>query len=327
MKLDFETLQSITFGAVRTWKTENGNVGYARVTENEEEGWRAVRDVLGNRAKAAAGIRFDFHTDADSFTLSLPRGHKVDVWFNDVLCHQLLFDDLKKEGKEPTVTVPIRGPLGEKYDECRVTLWLSAHWICEVAYLALDGATFVRPHEYKHKLLFLGDSIAHGWNGVNDSMGYTSRIARFFDADCVLAAVGGGIFAPTTIEDNGFNPDAILIAYGTNDFTGRPSFESLCQNCDEYLDKIKAIYPGRPVFVVTPTFRKDNQPRNAGGFAEVRQAITERAEARGFYVIDGGKILPPSDLYFAGDGVHPNDLGFAEMALHVIPAMKDVLGW
>jgi len=325
MQLDFDTIKSITKGAVRFRQKEQG-LTFDRCTEGEVTAWRTARDVLGDRAGTTCGIRLDFHTDAKSVSFSLASGNKVDVWINGILRHQISFDGLRQTD-DPTATVPLVDPLGEPYAESRVTLWMPSHSCATLSFLKLEGATYVRPHVYRHRMLILGDSIAQGWNSKHDSMSYALRLAAFFDADCVNAAVGGGCFYPDTVEPNGYDPEGVLVAFGTNDFVHWSSEEEFHTHCVAYLDRVKALYPNKPTLVVTPTYRVQNEPCHAGTFADCRKTVADEAARRGFAVADGFSLLPPLDDYYAGDGLHPSELGFIEMAISLIPYVQKAFGW
>ena len=325
MQLDFETIRSITKGAVRIRQNERG-VTFDRCTDGEVAAWRATRDVLGDRAGTTCGVRLDFHTDAKSISFSLASGNKVDVWINGILRHTISFDGLRQTD-DPTATVPLTDPLDRPYAESRVTLWMPSHSCATLAFLKPDGATYVRPHVFKHKLLFLGDSITQGWNSKHDSMGYALRLAAYFDADCVNAAVGGGCFVPETVEPNGYDPEGVLVAFGTNDFVFWPSKEEFHAHCVAYLDRVRELYPDKPILVVTPTYRVEHAPGRTGTFAGCCRMIADEASARGFAVVDGFTLLPPLDDYYAGDGLHPCELGFLEMAINLIPHVQKTFGW
>ena len=324
MQLSFEKIKELTKGAVRVWQTEAG-VAFSRNTEGEEAAWRAEKPSLGNGSVCTTGIRLDFYTDADVVVLDLADGNLVDVWINGIFRRQIAFDDLRQAHEQ--ARIKIDDPLGETRRDNRVTLCMPAHSRAVLACLSLENATYARPATYRHRLLFHGDSITQGWNSGVDSMAYVPRVARFFDADYVNTAVGGGYFLPETLQENGFDPEAVVIAFGTNDFGHWPSAAVLRAQCAAYLDKAKALYSGRPVFVVTPIYRESHAPRASGTFAACRETVGKEAEARGFIVVDGLLLVPPQEAYFAGDGLHPNALGFAAYAEGLAAAMQRVLKW
>ena len=324
MKADLALIKQITVGAVRIWEEERGFC-FSRFTEEEEEGWYTCSKVLGDRSKSLCGIRLEFYTDASEISFMLATGNKVDVWLNGVYHRTVCFNDVRENG-ETKVQIPLVDQLGAPNAETRVSLWLPHHTGGIVSFLDAKDATYIRPVEFKHRLLFLGDSITQGWNSDRESMGYADRISRVFDAYAVNCSVGGGYFSTAHLGYNGYNPEAVTIAYGTNDFVNRKSPEELQTNCAAYLDKVKALYPNVPVFVITPIPRHDPEERKAGTFEWVRKTIAEEASARGMYVIDGFSLFPSDEFYY-WDRVHPNEAGFAEYALALIPQLQKVLKW
>ena len=324
MRADFETVKAITRGAVRIWEDGDG-VRFSRFTEEEEAGWYACSKTLGDRSRSLCGIRLDFVTDGSEIAFMLSTGNKVDVWLRGVYNRTLAFSDLREAG-ETEVRIPLVDPLGKPNQETRVTVWLPCHGGGSLGFLDAVGATYIRPLAYKHRILFLGDSITQGWNSARESMSFASRVVRFYDADAVNCAVGGGFFSTATVGKNGFDPETVVIAFGTNDFTRWESPEALRENCAAYFDKVKALYPNRPIFALTPIFRFDSEPRNAGTFEWVRKTVADEAASRGMTVIDGFSLFPTDEYYF-WDKVHPNESGFAEYALALIPQMQKVLNW
>ncbi|MBP5609737.1 MAG: SGNH/GDSL hydrolase family protein [Clostridia bacterium] len=324
MKADLDLIKKITVGAVRIWEAPDG-VHFSRFTEEEEAGWYSCTKVLGDRSRSLCGIRLDFLTDADEVAFMLSYGNSVDVWLNGVYNRSLKFADIREAG-ESEVRIPLVDQLGTPNAETRVTLWFPCHAGGVLGFLDAVGATYIRPLEYRHRILFLGDSITQGWNSARESMSFASRVTRFYDADTLNCSVGGGYFSTATIGENGFKPDAITIAYGTNDFTRSQSPEELQGNCTAYLDKVKALYPNVPIFVITPIIRHDNAERKAGTFDWVRKTIAAEAGARGMNVIDGFSLFPTDEYYF-WDSVHPKEAGFAEYALALIPQLQKVLKW
>ena len=324
MKADLALIKKITVGAVRIWEEERG-VCFSRFTEEEEAGWYACTKVLGDRSRSLCGIRLEFLTDASELSFMLSTGNKVDVWLNGVYHRTVCFSDVRENG-ETKVVIPLKDQLGAPNAETRVAIWLPHHGGGSLSLLDAEGATYIRSVDFKHRILFLGDSITQGWNSDRESMGYADRVCRFYDADAVNCAVGGGYFSTATIGENGYKPEMVTIAYGTNDFSRCESPEALRENCKAYLDKVKKLYGDLPIFVITPIYRYDYEPRNAGSFDWVRKTIAEEAEKRGMTVIDGFTLFPKDEFYY-WDKVHPNEMGFAEYALALIPQLQKVLKW
>lgn len=325
MTADFNTIKAITVGAVRVWESADG-VCFSRFTKEENADIYAHSKFVNRMAQTLTGVRLDFETDARAISFMLSKGNQVDVWLNGVFRKTFGCKNLLKAG-ESAARVPLVDPLGAPYEKTRVTLWLPINENAALAFLCAEGATYIRPVEYKRRLLFLGDSISVGWNCSVMSMSFTSRLTRFFDADSLNCSLACGYFSPALIGSNGYRPDAITITLGTNDFTHWDSFGTFYENCTAYLDKVRALYPGVPTVMITPIIRLDNARRPIGTFAEVRKTIADEAKKRGMFVVDGFSLFPADEAFFAGDGVHPNDAGFNELSLALIPRLKRILRW
>ena len=71
MIVDLEWMKKLTHGAVRVTQDENG-FQFFRMTEAQMKVYGSNRDLDG-KAHAAAGVRFDFRTDAKKIVLECSR--------------------------------------------------------------------------------------------------------------------------------------------------------------------------------------------------------------------------------------------------------------
>jgi len=323
MKLTFEQIQSVTFGAVCIEQQDDG-IHFFKCTKKQLDGWYSLAQSLGDRALTTTGIRLDFHTDASevSFTVDAMgpgTGAKFELLINDVteLCSYLPAD----EG-EHTFTMAL--PAGEN----RVTFVLPSHNVPGLLKaVELKDASVFKAHEFDTKIIFIGDSITQGWNAKYDSMSYAYRVARFFNADCIIHGVGGGRFDKVTFEKvENFDPEIVTIAFGTNDFGHFQTLEELEQKADEHLEAVAQAYPDKIRICMTPLRRVDeDQPKAMGMNWQLRQVIEKLAAKHGFHVLDGYNVIPYNEHFFS-DGVHPNDLGFSVMADRMIAAILKARG-
>ena len=307
MKLSFPQMESFLFGAAETEISEHGLCAY-KCTARCRAAWNALSTTLGTRATASTGIRLDFHTDAREITFTLQNGTF------DLLKDGQYLRSLPAEKEKDTVF-----PLALDGNAHRITLIFPSHDVLgRICGLEItDGASAV-PHEYKEKFLFLGDSITQGWNSGIDSLSYAWRTSLFFDADCIIHGVGGGYFHPSIFEaPEGFAPDRVFIAFGTNDFGVFSTAEALREKAAAYLELAKNAYEGTKRYVITPIWRYDSWERAMGSFDECIEIIRREAEIRGFTVIDGLSLVPHDKTFFS-DAVHPNALGFSLYAQNLI---------
>lgn len=176
-------------------------------------------------------------------------------------------------------------------------------------------------------MLVFGDSITHGYDALYPSNRYISRIANMLDAEEYNKAIGGEIYFPELAEENEpFEPDYILVSYGSNDWN-RSTKEDLAQNCKEILCNLSNHYPKAKIFVITPIWRKDmNESRPFGDFRSVGEIVEKQVvEFKNASVIHGFEFVPQNVDLFADLRLHPNDKGFEYYFQNLSKHIKDIL--
>lgn len=309
MRLSENEIRSIAFGAVRIEKEAQG-LRFYKCTEKQIAAWSEKNKILGERAAGCTGVRLDFHTDAEWIRFKAPCG-KFELLVDDLTIAQFIADndnecyaELKKGEKRVMLIFP-------SHDVAGILEWVELS----------DGAT-ITPHQYDRKILFIGDSITQGWNSGFDSCSYAWRITRKLNAESVINGIGGAYYSEDSFDTSDFDPDTIVIAYGTNDYGQYKTQEDLQKECSGFLNKIKEAYGEKKVFVILPPWRFDlEEERTMGSFDDCRCIIKEEAEQRGFEIADAYDLLPHLDFFFA-DALHPNAIGFAEYAKNLIKTIS-----
>lgn len=309
MRLSEEQIRAIAFGAVRIENEEKG-LRFYKCTKKQIAAWYAKSETLGERAAGCTGVRLDFHTDAEWIRFKAPGG-KYELLVNDLTIAQFLADEEKECYAEL------------KSGEKRVTLLFPSHDVAGILeWVELpDGAT-ITPHSYERKILFIGDSITQGWNSGFDSCSYAWRISRKLNAESVINGIGGAYYLEESFDTIDFDPDQVVIAYGTNDYGHYKTQEELQKECGGFLQKIKETYGNKKVFIILPPWRFDlEKERSMGSFDECRRIIQTEAEKREFEIADAYDLVPHLDFFFA-DALHPNAIGFAEYAKNLINILE-----
>ena len=118
--------------------------------------------------------------------------------------------------------------------------------------------------------------------------------------------------------------DAILVGYGTNDWS-KKSAEAFGTDADAFYKKLKELYPTTPVFVVLPIWRADYQtkPNTAGDFLACRALLGQLAARQGFHVLDDFAMVPHDTRLLSDGYLHPNDLGFALYGQRLMEMLSD----
>lgn len=173
------------------------------------------------------------------------------------------------------------------------------------------------------RILCLGDSITQGFNAVHPSLTLTSRLAGLLGVDALNQGVGGYYFDAASLDglegiahEGPSRPGLITVAYGTNDWDLLPGLSTLRDRARAYFLKLACIFPGVPVFVLTPIWRGDiDKPKACGSFGDVSRVIAEEAGRQSCNNVVDGLAIPIHDRkYFQDNWLHPNEEGFRIMA-------------
>lgn len=308
MKLTSEQIQEFSHGCIEC-TYENDKFTYARFTPGQVDAYEKRFAVFRERCERPTGVRIEFETDSCAIRVDVAAPGR----------YELLVDGLAVQYKECAANDSLYAtlPQGNKH----ITVMLPWNSFGAISLIMLDEGAYAKPHEFKRKFLFLGDSITQGASAIRPTMTYVDRVARWFEADYLNLGVGGTKFFPEVLVKPEFDPDTVFVAFGTNDFnsTPRDRFEL---ECKEYLDIIKKWYGDKTVYVISPIWRLDHDlVRKAGTLQEVREFIIGQAEDHGFIHIDGWKLVPHDSAYFADVRLHPNDMGMSVYAEQLIKAI------
>ena len=321
MILNFEQIKSVTKGAVKIWE-ENGAIRFAKCTDKQVEAWyKHGSDLLGRRAEATTGVRLDFYTDSKAFAFKTASGDKFEILIDGVTRERYV----RGEDKFIEKAVSLTDSIGREKSEVRVTLVFPSHSIGSLEYVKIDDGAYLRAPEYKTKMLFIGDSITQGHNSKFDSLSYAWRTVSFFDADAVINGIGGAFYMPESFDKIDFDPDTVILAYGTNDAC-RSDYDTMKEKTVGFLNFIKDAYGDKRVVVLSPIWRAKNDGSIMGAdFEAKREMVENEAASRGFYVIDGLKLVPPISDFYADQYLHPNDLGFGLYAENLIKELVKII--
>lgn len=317
MRLTTEQIKSVTFGALSVEEQADG-LHFHKCTKKQETAFAAFNSGFFERAKTTTGVCLDFHTTSKHLAFSASSGRKFEVYLNNLLRRQFDFDVLRPEGR--CAELDLTDVLGDKVDEIRVTLVFPSHSIGVLEFVELDDGATIVPHTFDRKILFLGDSITQGWDSKYDSFSYAWRVSRFFNAESVVQGIGGAFFHETVFDTVDFDPDTVIVALGTNDFSKCHTMEELRTHASAYLSMVAKTYAKKQVFVISPIWRAD-QVKEVGTFFEAREVLVEEIKRAGLSHIDGLTLVPPMEEFMADARLHPNDLGFSLYAENLIAQM------
>ena len=265
MKLNFDTVHSITAGAVRIAEKEDGFHFY-RFTQAQEDFYKDFSEHYP-KTFATAGVKLSFHTDSPSLGLKINFKHASSRFYFalDVFVNGKFLDDIRNyEELElmrkytlqefPTGTYEKQFNLGAGEKEVAVYLPWNTETILQEISLT-DGAS-ITPLRQEKKLLCFGDSITMGHDALHPPRRYTAQLANYLGYEEYNKGIGGEKFPPTlAMLADDFTPDIITVAYGTNDWRHR-TLDVFKKTCREFFENLRITYPTTPIYAISPIWRK-----------------------------------------------------------------------
>ena len=318
MKADFELIKNITQGATGIFETGKGWC-FDRMTPQERAHYDSIPQLKRN-ARADAGIKLEFRTDASSLKISgswvisssRTWGY-IDIMVNGVIVAHEGSEDLNAD-PDFNITLPLDE--GDK----RIAVYFPNLAHLHLQQLELSGATFVDPVKHRRTLLAFGDSITQGYDARFPSMSYAHLISERLDAELFNVAVGGDRFNPDLLKTPRTpKPSLITIGYGTNDWV-MSTKEELEQNSKAFFKRLSSLYFGIPQIVILPLWRSNIGTTTAvGTFWEMREIICRNCQTYpDVRIVDGLPLVPNVSECFADKTLHPNDLGFTFYARNLL---------
>ena len=197
-----------------------------------------------------------------------------------------------------------------------------------VIYLPSDATLLVKdfeinadftPAQKGEKVLWIGDSITQGYGPLRSSHTYVSVANRMLNYDILNQGIGGYVYDKNTmVPMEGYRPDKIIIAMGTNQF-GCETMDAV----EEYYECLKQVYGDTPVLCVSPLWRGDSP-----GQEKVLERFCDNVKKiAGKYpnvtVVDGFILVPHLPEYFL-DKLHPNCLGMEMYGRNLVEFIRKV---
>ena len=325
MILSKETLENITLGHLFTEVDEDGYITFSRFTAVQKEYYAKRNPEALPKLFTAAGMRFDFCTDAESFSFDYKMKLTTSRMFfsMDLYVDGALVRHYDPEAKQTTCERNICFTLPEGFH--RVTLYLPNLTCFALKNAMLEGATVLTPVKPTKKILFMGDSITQGYDAVYPSLSYVNCLSRHFDAEVLNQAIGGEVFDPDLVDtDIKFEPDLIVLAYGTNDWCKAKSREEILEKEAALIDRVKPLARTVHIVCVSPIWRGDDVfiQSAAGDFREITLAIGATAKRKRIIHVDGYDLVAHLPEFFSDKYLHPNDLGFMVYAENLAKELK-----
>ena len=299
MKLNLEQIKNLTVGAVDVEKKEDG-IHFLKMQKCQIDAFYALSDILGFRAETTTGVRLDFETDSKFFAFGIKKGNRFEYLIDGVY-----------QGTLASPRIELDAP-------CRITLVFPSHDIGIIDNVELSDGASVTRHKFDRKILFIGDSITQGWNAGIDTLSYAYRTSFALNAESIIQGVGGAYYHASTFADSGFDPEAVIVAYGTNDVHHFKTKEDMTEQLRLYLGKVKETYKKSKIYAISPIWVSGgSEEMRMGNLWECYELIADEIEKCGIKHIPGLELVPHDTKFFA-DALHPNADGFGEYAENLV---------
>lgn len=313
MILTLEQIKSITVGALNVWN-EDDVIRFAKCTSKQVDAWYKLDKVLGFRAETTTGVRLDFHTNSKMFAFTPQiKGEyeRYEIYIDGIFSYYYTKEDFVDDRRKEIF-------LDDQTH--RITLYLPGHEIGVLKSVEIDDGATVLPHIFDCKILFIGDSITQGWDSTWDTLSYAHNISRFFNAESVIQGIGGSYYHSTVFDEEiEFDPDVVIVAYGTNDWKHYQTIEEGKAHCSQFLDQLVKRFGNKKLFGILPIWRGDKKNMPAmGSFELCTSYVKEEIEKHDMILIDGEILVPHFKEFFLKDSLHPNTGGFEICALNLI---------
>ena len=321
MILSNEALASLLTGAVRTEIQPQGLRPW-RFSQSHMQRMQ-TNEAYCLRAEASSGMMLDFETNSHTLEFHIvSQPAAATPWYGlDITVNgRPVYHKLNKSGDTAS---SVQFSLPEEISRVKFDL----PNLCSVCLsgFTLDDSCFVRPVSKKHRLLFIGDSITQGYVTAHPSLSLVSRLCDALNAECLNQAIGGATYNADQLDaENGYQPDLIFAAYGTNDWKLK---QDLSENASRWYERLHELYGDTPVCVLLPIWRPDVAEKEASGlecFLQAREHIADVCRRYpNCHVIDTYDFVPHDTAFFY-DHVHPNENGFEKYASAVLNAVQEL---
>lgn len=328
MKIEAPQLKSLFHNVFDLEENDRGELCPKRFTPDQIKVLEANEAFLV-RSRAAAGICIEMETDSQTldikFQLAIASSQDwvaFDLYVDGVLCDTRFYSDLS-----PT---EIHFDLPEGMHNVAVYFPWTAQFTLKELQLS-EGASWSAVQK-KGRIIAFGDSITQGYISKLPSMSYPSQIARALDVEMLNQGVGGHCFEAETLCESlkVYSPDALIVAYGTNDYSLYDNRGELTQKATDYFNKLWELFPKVPTLVIAPLYRNDKKHIERQKYRnytldDVRDILFNLCGNREKTVFLRESGIPHVNDAFSEDFLHPNTLGFTFVAGAAIKALSSMI--
>ena len=340
MKLNLQDIINVTQGAVNIFE-KDGYYEFHRFTPEQEFLYQDIDNprpvaLSHSKSQSSAGVKIQFlsNTKTLSITAKFLNGATRNFFSLDVCCNNKPIGALASHKAMPEEFYDLIKPCELQktftFDglEKEFSLYFPFSAITFIKEIVVDDGAYIKPIKPDKILLAYGDSITHGYDCFRSYDSYINKVASELGYQVYNKAVGGEIFFPTLAKiKDGFTPDLITVAYGTNDWNTNVTAETLKDNCYNFIYGLRENYKNTKIVVISPIWRKDaNEIRASGSFYNLSNLIKEQTEKfNNVYFINGFDFVPKDTSFFSDKRLHPNAEGFEHYAKNLLKELKKII--
>ena len=314
MKLSNKTLSKLIKGACY-FETKDGYLSSFRYSKAQIEHIsqnKCDKDWL-TYALMSGPQRIEFKTNSTivSFDYKSSKPHvnnTIDLYINNVLYSVYHINDILKGRVEFSL------PQGQK----KLSIYMPCESTVQIKNFTIDG-NYKSVKATGEKVLIIGDSITQGAGPNVASLAYANGLVRELGYDILAQGIGGYRYEPNDImKIDGFEPDKIIVALGTNWYDDSSYDYEL--NVSEFYKKLTSVFPNIPILAITPIWRGDidNWDRFIWCINKIKDTCAKYECIR---LVDGFTLVPNVEECFS-DKAHPNSFGSLMYSNNLIKTIK-----
>lgn len=329
MKLNGKDLLKYIHNTVDCSVDDDGNVIPFRFTSEQIKAYKKLSTNIdfGKNAVTSTNVTIDLNTDSDILGLEFLPEVCIDKGFFsfDLLVNGRLFAS-EYITNYNTKIIAFRLPEGFNH----IQLFFPWNAKIEIKNLILNDNCKITPVLYDRTIIAFGDSITQGYIVDHPCLSYVGRITNICNAEVLNQGVGGFFFDDESLDTElkKFNPNCIIIGYGTNDASCLDDLDEIIANQKKYLEKLRAIFPETrmlaflPIWGNDPRLKARNLIRSFSsdgvnrGLAEVYTEYNVETVRDYFY--------PRINDFYSPDLVHPNTIGGILMGDEIVAALNRI---
>ena len=315
MKISNKTLSRLIKGACY-FEIKNGYLTSFRYSKPQIEHMsREGYDAYWlNRALISGPQRIELKTDSTNIRFDYKasethiNANTIDLYIDDVLCSVYRINDVLKGTVEFTL------PEGMK----KVSIYLPCESTLQIKNFTIDKS-YKSVNKKGDNVLIIGDSITQGAGPAIASLAYANALSRELGYNILAQGIGGYRYEPNDVMSvEGFTPDKIIIALGTNWYNVESYDYEL--NVVEFYKKLSETFPGVPTLSITPLWKGNVEDWDRFNWC-IEKIKNACAQYDNIKVVDGFSLVPNTDECFS-DKVHPNSFGSLMYSTNLIKAIK-----